>query len=131
MPENRPILGVVTANRAAADSRVAETLQLFVRMLRGFFGEQLVSVVLYGSIVFDDLAPGYGDLDFLAVVKDDLSEETCQGLMELRKTLRGGESGERDAVRSGEQVINRRNNGQFWRRRDAHHFPDNGSANGG
>lgn len=66
------------------------TLELFLRMLGDFFGDNLVSVVLYGSICFDDLAPGYGDLDFLAVVKDDLSDEIREQLVELRKPLRGG-----------------------------------------
>ena len=47
------------------------TLATFLGMLEDFFGDRLVSVVLYGSVVFDDLAPGYGDLDFLAVVDDD------------------------------------------------------------
>jgi len=69
------------------------TLELFLRMLRDFFGEQLVSVVLYGSIAFDDLAPGYGDLDFLAVVRDDLSDEVQERLVELRKPLRSGDFG--------------------------------------
>jgi len=51
-----------------ADPQSNLALELFLRMTRDLFEERLVSVVLYGSIVFDDLAPGYGDLDFLAVV---------------------------------------------------------------
>jgi predicted nucleotidyltransferase len=70
----------------------AEVLQSFVRDLREFFGDRLVSIVLYGSIVLDDLAPGYGDLDFLAVVDDDLSDEDLAGLVELRKPLRSADS---------------------------------------
>ena len=69
-----------------------KTLESFVRDLREFFGDRLVSVVLYGSIVFNDLAPGYGDLDFLVVVDDDLSDEDRRGLVELRKPLRSAES---------------------------------------
>ena len=72
------------------DPQVNLTLELFLWMLREFFGERLVSVALYGSIVFDDLAPGYGDLDFLAVVDDDLSDEVCRGLIELRRPLCSG-----------------------------------------
>ena len=62
-------------------------------MLERFLGDQLVCVVLYGSIVFDDLAPEYGDLDFLAVVKNDLTKEQREDLVKLRKPLRSGEHG--------------------------------------
>jgi len=78
---------------AFPDPELNRTLELFVRMLMDFFGERLVSVILHGSVVFDDLVPGYGDLDFVAVVEGDLSEETCGRLVELRKALRGGERG--------------------------------------
>ena len=76
-----------------SDTNLNITLELFLRMLKDFFGEQLVSVILYGSVVFDDLAPGYGDLDFLAVVDEDISDETCLQLVELRKPLRSGDYG--------------------------------------
>lgn len=67
------------------------TLDLFLGMLRDFLGERLVSLLLHGLVVFDDLAPGYGDLDFLAVV--DLTEPECQGLIALRAPLRDGTHG--------------------------------------
>jgi hypothetical protein len=69
------------------------TLEVFLRMIEGCFKEELASVILYGAIAFDDLAPGYGDLDFLAVVEGDLSEEACQQLIELRKPLHRGTFG--------------------------------------
>ena len=69
------------------------TLELFLRVVEGYFQGRLVSVVLFGSIVFDDLAPGYGDLDFLAVTEEDLSESVCRQLAELRVPLRSGEYG--------------------------------------
>lgn len=50
-------------------------------------------MILYGAVVSDDLAPGYGDLDFLAVVDDNLSDEICRQLVEIRKPLRGGDYG--------------------------------------
>ena len=62
-------------------------------MLRDFFGQRLVSVLLYGSVVFDDLAPGYGDLDFLAIIGSDLTEQECRRLIELRKPLCDGTHG--------------------------------------
>ena len=76
-----------------SDAQVNLTLELFLRMMRDFFKDQLNSVVLYGSILFDDLAPGYGDLDFLAVIDEDLSDEACQQLVELRRPLRSGDYG--------------------------------------
>ncbi len=75
------------------DSEVNLTLRAFVRMVRDFFRERLVSVVLHGSIAFDDLAPGYGDLDFVAIVEGNLSESDCLQLVELRQPLRSGEYG--------------------------------------
>lgn len=69
------------------------SLEVFLREIRDVLGTRLVSVVLYGSIVFDDLAPGYGDLDFLAVVGDDLSDELRLKLIEARAPLRGGAYG--------------------------------------
>ena len=74
--------------RTFADTQVNLALEMFLRMIAGLLRERLVSVVLYGSIVFDDLAPGYGDLDFLAVVSQDLSRDECQELVELRRPLR-------------------------------------------
>jgi hypothetical protein len=70
-----------------------QTLDLFLEMLCNFFGRRLTSILLYGSVVFGDLAPGYGDLDFLAVIDDDLTDQECRGLIELRKPLRDGTYG--------------------------------------
>jgi len=75
------------------DAQLNLTLELFLRMTKDFFEDRLISVILYGSILFDDLAPGYGDLDFLAVIDDDLSDEELQQLIELRKPLRSGDYG--------------------------------------
>jgi len=75
------------------DAQLNLTLELFLRMIEGFFKDRLISVVLYGSILFDDLAPGYGDLDFLTVIDDNLSDEERQKLIEFRKLLRSGDYG--------------------------------------
>lgn len=69
------------------------TLKRFTQELIDFFKERLLSIILYGSVTFGDLAPGYGDLDFLAVTDDDLSEKDCDGLIELRKPFRSEASG--------------------------------------
>ena len=75
------------------DAQLNITLELFLRMIEDFFKDRLISVVLYGSILFDDLAPGYGDLDFLTVIDDDLSDGERQKLIEFRKLLRSGDYG--------------------------------------
>ena len=75
------------------DPNVNIALELFLRMIRDDLGEWLLSVLLYGSILFDDLSPGYGDLDFLAVVADDLDEPASERLTALRAPLRSGEYG--------------------------------------
>jgi hypothetical protein len=49
--------------------------------------------MLYGSIVFDDLAPGYGDLDFVAFLSGSLSDSEAQKLLDLRKPFRSGRYG--------------------------------------
>lgn len=79
--------------RPLDDSEVNLALDLFLRMIRDELGESLLSVLLYGSVIFDDLAPGYGDLDFLAVVADGLGEPACRSLNELRRPLRSGHYG--------------------------------------
>jgi len=69
------------------------TLEVFVRAARDLLADRLVSVVLHGSACFHDLAPGYGDLDFLAVVEGDLTEADVRELLDLRLTLRNGRWG--------------------------------------
>jgi hypothetical protein len=91
----------VLLSDAFADPALNLTLKLFLRMISDFFRSRLVSVVLYGSVVLDDLAPGYGDLDFLAVVDRDLTEESCDQLCELRKPLRSGAYGTLAAMLEG------------------------------
>lgn len=74
-------------------SEVNLALEVFLREAVDCLGDNLLSVIIYGSLVFDDLAPGYGDLDFLAVVRDDIPESMFQPMSDLRKPLRSGELG--------------------------------------
>lgn len=101
------------------DPQLNLTLELFLRMIRDFFKERLVSVVLYGAVTFDDLAPGYGDLDFLAVIDDNLSDEMGRQLVELRKPLRSGKYGTLSKMIEGaflpRQMLNPVKGGKaFW-----------------
>ncbi|MHB0886093.1 MAG: aminoglycoside adenylyltransferase domain-containing protein [Bacillota bacterium] len=75
------------------DPQLNLTLEVFLRMLRDILGARLVSVILFGAVVFEDLAPGYGDLDFVAVVDGDLEPELSRRLVEARRPLRDGTFG--------------------------------------
>ncbi|HEY3314564.1 MAG TPA: hypothetical protein VGL40_04695 [Bacillota bacterium] len=48
------------------DPELNLTLELFLHLIRGALGDRLTSLILHGSVVFDDLAPGSGDLGLLA-----------------------------------------------------------------
>jgi len=72
-----------------ADPQVDLVLSGFVRTVRAVLGQQLISVVLHGGIAFGDLAPGYGDLDFVATV-GELEDDLCQQLTDARASLRAG-----------------------------------------
>jgi predicted nucleotidyltransferase len=52
------------------------TLEVFLRVIDDKLGVNLISVILYGSVLYDDLSPGYGDLDFLEIISEDLSDGT-------------------------------------------------------
>lgn len=80
------------------------TLELFLRECVDVLGGQLVSVVIYGSLTYDDLSPGYGDLDFLAVVKDDIPDEMYPAMSNLRKPFRSGHYGILATMIEGEFV---------------------------
>ena len=69
------------------------SLEVFLRETNELLAGQLISVILFGSVAFDDLAPSYGDLDFVAVVRDDMDEAMLQRLIELRKPLRNDDYG--------------------------------------
>jgi hypothetical protein len=81
--------------------RLGQTLSLFLEELHERLGPRLVSLLLYGSAVFDDLAPGYGELDFLAVIDRDLTEQDSHELVELRRPLREGRHGALAAMLEG------------------------------
>jgi hypothetical protein len=88
----RPGSRVALATRFS-DPQLNVVLSEFVRMIRGVLGQQLLGVVLHGGIAFDDLAPGYGDLDFVAVTADEVGDELCQQLADARRPLRKGSYG--------------------------------------
>ncbi len=90
MAASRPPVALVTR---FADAQLSAMLSEFVRIISAVLGQQLISVVLHGGIAFDDLAPGYGDLDFVAVTADEVGEELGQRLSDARRPLRAGDYG--------------------------------------
>lgn len=69
--------------------------------MRGILGQRLLSLLLYGSAVFGDLAPGYGDLDFLVIIDGNLAEHECRKLIDLRQPMRDGRHGVLAAMLEG------------------------------
>ena len=83
------------------DTATDLTLEVFLRNLQGLFGSRLVSVMAYGSLVHGDLAPGYGDLDFIAIVDGDLEASEKAALAEMRVPLRSGNYGQLASMLEG------------------------------
>ncbi len=86
-------LAAVLLYRPFPDPVLNLTLEVFVREVTDVFGPRLISVTLYGSVVFGDLAPGFGDLDFLVVAEGDLTDEDANALIDVRRGLRSGAYG--------------------------------------
>jgi len=77
------------------------TLEVFLRDLYALFGARLLSAMLYGSLVHGDLAPGYGDLDFVVVIDGGLDTADRDGLAHIRVPLRSGIYGDLAAMLEG------------------------------
>ena len=66
------------------DLAIGVFLSIIDETLRG----TLRSVILYGSVALGDLAPGYGDLDFVAITDNDIADDRREALIEARRPLR-------------------------------------------
>lgn len=66
------------------DEKLQETLRIFVQDLRIILEGKLSSLYIYGSALHNDLSPGYGDLDFLVLLSDNLNTEEIIRLNEQR-----------------------------------------------
>ena len=72
---------------------IEKAAELLCRTVRNLMQERVVSVILHGSAVLDDLALGYSDLDFLVVQAGELSEDECQALKHMRAPFLSGQHG--------------------------------------
>lgn len=71
------------------DLAIGVFLGIIDETLRG----TLRSVILYGSVALGDLAPGYGDLDFVAITDNDIADDRREALIEAHRPLRSGPYG--------------------------------------
>ena len=72
---------------------ISHTMMEFSNRLKVILEDNLVSVILFGSAVLCDFTPGKGDLDFVVVVRNDLSNDDCNKLFELHDLMRTGKKG--------------------------------------
>ncbi|GIP21263.1 hypothetical protein [Paenibacillus sp. J22TS3] len=70
------------------DETLDRTLSLFVNDIQLILNMKLQSIYLYGSALHNDLSPGYGDLDFLVLIGEDLNQNEIELLNNLRAVYR-------------------------------------------
>ena len=61
------------------------TIQRFVGKLRAILGDELCSIVLYGSYAMGDFRLGWSDLDILCLTFHSLPRETSERLVNIRQ----------------------------------------------
>lgn len=66
------------------DEKLNQTLSLFLKDMQLILNGQLISVYIYGSALYNDLCPGYGDLDFLVILRNDLASCEVEKLIKQR-----------------------------------------------
>lgn len=65
----------------------------FSNKLNQIFDSNLLSVILFGSAVLGDFRPGEGDLDFMVITRNDISDMDCQEIFDMHDLIRSGEMG--------------------------------------
>lgn len=70
------------------DPTLNRTLSLFVNDLQDILHAKLLSIYLYGFALYNDLSPGYGDLDFLVLIGEELNHNEIELLIKLRAFYR-------------------------------------------
>jgi len=72
---------------------IIDAMTHFSSNLGEILGENLLSVILFGSAVMGDFHPGEGDLDFVAVTRTGLSDSDCKTIFDLHDRMRTVELG--------------------------------------
>ncbi|HET6487620.1 MAG TPA: nucleotidyltransferase domain-containing protein [Spirochaetia bacterium] len=65
------------------------TLSRFTLDMRQLLGQNLLEVIIHGSVVLGDFRPGRGDIDYVVITKDDLDEEVNQEIFRIHDRYRG------------------------------------------
>ena len=70
---------------AELDAKTEGTLRSFTREMRDLYGEDLISIILYGSAVGPDWVPGVSDLNLLVILREVGPEQLVKGLKHVKK----------------------------------------------
>lgn len=66
----------------------------FKNEMKNILGENLLSIIITGSVSLGDFIPGKGDIDFIVVTQHDLSSQNCTDIIEFHEKLRAGGLGQ-------------------------------------
>jgi len=75
------------------DTEMEKVLLLFTKHLQCIFKDKLYSILIYGSVVLNDFRLGKGDIDFLVVLKENISELEIKKIVQLHEDLRNDKLG--------------------------------------
>ncbi|ADL52703.1 hypothetical protein [Clostridium cellulovorans] len=72
--------------------KILDTLETFSKDINNIFNKNLKSLYVYGSAIYDDLHVGYSDLDFFAVVSNQINEDDFYSLKDYRHRIKKSSS---------------------------------------
>lgn len=76
------------------NEEVLHVMSMFSGEISRIIKDNLLSVLLYGSTTLNDFTIGKGDIDFVVITKDNLSNDECEDLISFHDLMRNGIYGE-------------------------------------
>ena len=70
------------------NAKVAYEMAVYEKDLVLIFNDELLAIILHGSVVLNDFREGKGDLDFVVIIKDAITDEQTIGIENLHKNYR-------------------------------------------
>jgi predicted nucleotidyltransferase len=64
-------------------AEVNELVALLLAQIKSIFGQKLVGLYLYGSLVTGDFDPECSDIDLVAALSSDIDEQECDQLRKM------------------------------------------------
>ena len=64
-----------------------DAIQTLAGRIGGILGDNLLSILLYGSIPLDDFCPGWSDIDLMVLTRGSIAPEQAAELVTLRQAL--------------------------------------------